>query len=157
MSKHRVGILYIDSNPLFAKNQEIVNCLERRAQMVEQIVGRDYDVWRDWDLHFFDKRRINHHVDLLITHLKMSQVGMLTAKYDESLEDITKIHKDHPSIPIIVYTGASEITASDETICNAGAAAVFRKKDMHPSSEEVESLKKCIDDVVKKYNVQPRE
>jgi len=110
--------------------------------------------------YFFNKPEKNTHIhakidletleeenldcDCIITHLPYHTHE--TDVYRKGLEHIIRIKQRHPEIPIIIYTGADDISVPDEKLKSIGIQHIIRKEKI---GEDIQKLNETLEKILR--------
>lgn len=138
-------LIYIDRDPKFWINPHTVkDCQERIDQLKESL--KDYTVITRYNILDLRIQFVSwKNYKALITHLQEDPTKKLF-DYEKSIEKIKTIHDNfNPDMKIIVYTGASEKSASDEQIYQAGVSRIIRKSKIE---QDILKIKPALEELI---------
>ena len=152
MADDRPFLLYVDREQWTCHDSEgRKRCLMRREMVKHFLWGKGFNpAPKEGLLKLPDTALTERPYVLMITHLDFDPDTTLF-QYHKSLERIRGIRQAHPSLPVIVYTGAMECSpgATDYELTGAGVAGIVRKScDYHIRTavdQDCVELEKVID------------
>ena len=119
----------------------------QRHDSIESALTSKYNVWCNSNLCSRTQRELdkecekNGNFDYIITHLPFS---MAERSYEPSLTIVDEIHKKFPETKIILYTGATTRSLSDEFLGTCGVSKVVRKSE--DLQTDIEAILEAVND-----------
>ncbi|GEM_PF-5638379 len=136
-------LLYIYRDPMEWRSPAVQNEYVQRDESIIYALVPKFSIATKKNLLTL-KPSIASTFSYILTHLQ-NDPETQTFTYEKSLAIISNIHEQFPDIKIVVYTGASYHTVTEEQLKEAGAKAVIRKQSIRHLEEDVEEVKNCLE------------
>ncbi len=137
-------ILYVDVDPLKYKSEGSQERARQEQDFIAEGLSKKFDVTSTHNFLSDSVDRLLHQgFDGMVTHTPYSTSRYFP--YEKSLFKLDFLHRIYPSLPIVIYTGASPGDVNDEEFRKRGAQGIVRK---HSVEEDLPQLLSALEQII---------